>query len=154
LTMKQRLERENQPAVLSAASRFLQQLTDGRYSRIWTPLERKAIRLDDESGRSWDLADLSGGTREQVFLSLRLALIEGYAKQGIEMPVVLDDVLVNFDHRRTEAAVAMLQKLAESGRQILMFTCHDHIAEMFRSHGATPQTLPGRGSTGTQRLAG
>ena len=47
---------------------------------------------------------LSGGTREQLFLAVRMAAVRQLAQQGIELPMVFDDVLVNFDQLRTEAA--------------------------------------------------
>ena len=50
------------------------------------------LYADDASGDAWQLEQLSRGTREQVFLSLRLALISGFAQRGIQVPTVLDDV--------------------------------------------------------------
>ena len=58
------------------------------------------------------------------------------------LPVVLDDVVVNFDQMRTEAAVETLMDFAGGGRQVLLFTCHRHLAQLFETAGATPIRLP------------
>ncbi|MFQ5734801.1 MAG: ATP-binding protein, partial [Planctomycetaceae bacterium] len=154
-SLKSRFERERQPPVLAKASEFLHRLTGRRYGRVWTPLGRRRLRIDDAHRDTWGLGDLSGGTREQVFLALRLALIEAFVDSGVELPIILDDVLVNFDRTRTEAAVAMLKRLAEEGRQIIFLTCHEHIADQFRRHGVQPLALPARDEAShQQRLAG
>ena len=74
---------------------------------------------------------LSRGTREQLFLSLRLALAACYARRGAPLPLVLDDVLVNFDIERAKAAAAVLRDFAAAGHQVLIFTCHEHILRLF-----------------------
>ncbi len=57
--------------------------------------------VDTGEGEKLAVEVLSRGTREQLFLALRLALVDLYARRGKVMPLVLDDVLVNFDTRRT-----------------------------------------------------
>ena len=120
-------EEERQPETLRAASEFLDAFTDGKYGRIWTPLDDAVLRVDDAKGQSFDLGSLSCGTREQVFLSLRLALAALFARRGSSLPIVLDDVLVNFDAERTKAAGRVLRDFAKAGNQIIFFTCHEHI---------------------------
>ncbi|HKD35571.1 MAG TPA: hypothetical protein VKB78_02190, partial [Pirellulales bacterium] len=58
------------------------------------------------------------------------------------MPLVLDDVLVNFDEDRTRAAAAVIQDFAAAGHQLFVFTCHEHLAAMFKSLGVTVRRLP------------
>ena len=65
---------------------------------------RGRLRVDDARGKTLTTEMLSSGTREQVFLSLRLALVTLYAQRGVNLPLVLDDVLVNFDETRARAA--------------------------------------------------
>ncbi len=55
----------------------------------------------------------------------------------------MDDLFVNFDLERTEAAVDCLLEVASGGQQILFFTCHEHVAAMFRKRGTEPLWLPG-----------
>ena len=60
-----------------------------------------------------------------------LGLVSTFAKRGVRLPVILDDVLVNFDAPRARAAAAVLNDFAQHGHQIFVFTCHEHIARMF-----------------------
>jgi hypothetical protein len=141
-SVKELYERDRQPEVLQEASQFLERLTEGRYRRVWTPLGEPALRVDDEAQQSLPIELLSTGAREQLFLALRLALVIRYARGGKSLPLVLDDVLVNFDTRRARAAAAMMLEFAASGHQLLLFTCHEHIAETFRALECDVRQLP------------
>jgi uncharacterized protein YhaN len=129
--VREEYENQRQPETLREASRWLQKMTAGRYTRVWTPLDEDSLLLDDESGQVWPLESLSSGTRETVYLALRLALIEGYRQRGVMLPVVLDDVLVNCDAQRTELAIHALCEFSGLGHQVFFFTCHEHVKECF-----------------------
>ncbi|MFM7071217.1 MAG: ATP-binding protein, partial [Planctomycetota bacterium] len=137
-------ESTRQPETLREASIFLHRLTQGQYVRVWTPIEDKVLRVDDTQGRSLGLEKLSSGTREAVFLSLRLALVAGYARRGATLPLILDDVLVNFDTARVQSAARVLCEFARQGHQLMMFTCHEHILRIFQEAGAEARLLPNR----------
>jgi uncharacterized protein YhaN len=142
--IRARVERNNQPEILKHASEYLDRLTLEKYHNIWTPLGQRHIVVDDDKGESLKVEHLSNGTREQVFLAIRLAMVKDFAERGVEIPMVLDDVVVNFDQVRTEAAVQTLMEFADAGQQILLFTCHLHLAHMFESQGIEPIWLPAR----------
>ncbi len=135
-------ETHRQPQTLIDASRYFEQLTEGQYVRIWTPLTDMSLRVDMVSGESLPLDVLSCGTREAVFLSLRLALVADFARRGVMLPLVLDDVLVNFDRQRAHAAAKVLGTFAQQGHQVLMFTCHEHIVQLFQSLQVEIRHLP------------
>jgi uncharacterized protein YhaN len=138
-------ERERQPETLQEASRYLAQMTSGRYTRVWTPLGEHLLRVDDSQGNSLPVEVLSRGTREQLFLCLRLALVASYARRGVRLPLVLDDVFVNFDAGRARAAAGVLRDFAAEGHQLLVFTCHEHTVKFFKLLKATVRELPLRG---------
>ena len=142
--IRQIYETERQPETLAEASTYLVRLTEGRYQRIWTPLSEDKLRVDTEDGESLPLDVLSQGTREAVFVSLRLALAAAYARRGALLPLVLDDVLVNLDVRRAKAAAEVLRDFANSGHQMLLFTCHQHIMELFHAADVEVRALPTR----------
>ena len=143
-----KFERERQPETLREASSFLAQLTDGKYVRIWTPLGTNQLKIDHRDGNPLPLEVLSRGTREAVFIALRLSLAAAYARRGVMLPLVLDDVLVNFDGERALHAAETLRTFAELGHQVLMFTCHDHIVDIFHSIGVEVRQLPAQGVPG------
>ncbi len=141
-------EHERQPETLQEASHYLDRLTQGHYHRVWTPLGEHSLRVDDAEGRSLAVESLSRGTREQLFLSLRLALASSYAKRGAPLPLVLDDVLVNYDAERAKAAAAVLRDFAAAGHQLIVFTCHEHIMKMFQTLHVPVSQLPNNAEPG------
>jgi uncharacterized protein YhaN len=142
--MRLRYERRRQPAALAAAAKYLSRLTSGRYVNVWSPLGERTLKVDDSRGRTLGVDQLSRGTREQLLIAVRLAVADQFRAAGIELPLVLDDVLVNFDSGRTATAVDLLMELAADGRQILFFTCHEHLASMFENRGVRVLRLPDR----------
>jgi len=141
-------ENERQPETLREASSFLKQLTEGKYVRVWTPLGKNALRIDNEKGQSLPLEVLSRGTREAVFIALRLSLAAAYSRRGVTLPLVLDDVLVNFDSIRATSAAKVLRDFAALGHQVIMFTCHEHIMKLFHSIDVQVRVLPNQGEPG------
>jgi uncharacterized protein YhaN len=141
-------ETERQPETLREASAFLSQLTEGKYVRVWTPLGKNQLRIDNANGQALPLEVLSRGTREAVFIALRLSLAAAYARRGVTIPLVLDDVLVNFDSVRAESAAKVLRDFATLGHQVVMFTCHEHIMKVFWNIGVQVRVLPPQGEPG------
>ena len=142
-TMRHRFETDNISGTLTTASSYMHRISSGRYHRIWGPLGENFLCVDDEYGRTFRVEQLSGGTREQLFLAIRFALVREFARRGVELPVVMDDLFVNFDEERTVAAVECLIEVANEGQQVLFFTCHQHLAELFRKKNVEPLWLPG-----------
>jgi uncharacterized protein YhaN len=145
-------ETERQPETLREASAFLNQLTEGKYVRIWTPLGKNQLRVDNRSGQALPLEVLSRGTREAVFIALRLSLAAAYSRRGVVLPLVLDDVLVNFDSIRAESAAKVLRDFAGLGHQVIMFTCHEHIMKIFNHIGVEVRVLPNQGAPGIAEI--
>jgi hypothetical protein len=137
-------EKFRQPETLREASTYMAQLTAGKYKRIWTPLANDILLVDTEDGKALPVEVLSRGTREQLFVSLRLALVAAYARRGIHLPMILDDVFVNFDASRTKTAVSVLREFAREGHQLLVFTCHEHIWRLFAEVKADTRRIPNR----------
>lgn len=145
-------ETERQPETLREASAFLKQLTEGKYVRVWTPLGKNALRIDNDKNQSLPLEVLSRGTREAVFIALRLSLAAAYSRRGVTLPLVLDDVLVNFDTIRARSAAKVLQDFASLGHQVIMFTCHEHIMRMFHDIHVQVRVLPAHGQSGEAKI--
>lgn len=142
--IQQEYEQHRQPETLQRASEYFRHLSGGRYRRVWTPMTERKLLVEQSNGETLPIELLSRGTREQLFLCLRLALIGRYSEQGIELPMVLDDLLVNFDQRRAALAADLLVRFAGQGHQLLVFTCHEHIAALFRQRECALRSLPDR----------
>ena len=131
---REEFQRERQPALMQAASRYLSTLTLGRYTGVRAVIGEKEQDLEIIEGEAHAkrVNELSRGTAEQLFLAMRFALIEEYARKVESMPVVLDDILVNFDPERATAACRVIMDLSERF-QILFLTCHPETISMFES---------------------
>jgi uncharacterized protein YhaN len=60
---------------------------------------------------------------------LRIGLAETFAERAEALPLILDDVLVNFDPERAASIAEVLAETAER-HQVLFFTCHPHLGEL------------------------
>jgi hypothetical protein len=142
--IREEYEQNRQPETLREASSYMSQLTGGKYTRIWTPLAHDILFVDTAEGQPLSVQVLSRGTREQLFVSLRLALVSAYGRRGIHLPMILDDVFVNFDAGRTRTACSVLRDFAKQGHQLLVFTCHEHVWQMFKEIKVDCRRIPNR----------
>ncbi len=127
-----RFEKENQPEMIATVSRLLSQMTGGKYiefDRSGGGKQHVLIRRADGVERTPD--QLSTGTREQLYLAIRLAYVLHYCEKNQPLPIIIDDVLVNFDEARTRQTLATLADVSRSA-QVLFFTCHPHMVRLAR----------------------
>jgi len=122
-------EQERQPGVIREAQSFFSKMTLGRYSRIYAPLNEAKIYVEDKDGRQKDILDLSRGTAEQLYLTIRFGFIREFNKRSESLPIIFDDILVNFDPERFRAACEAIKELAKTN-QILYFTCHPESVDL------------------------
>jgi uncharacterized protein YhaN len=106
-------------------------MTDAKYLRIGFSSEEKAFMVFDSQDRIKDPLVLSRGAREQMYLAIRFGLIKSFESSGVILPVMTDDVLVNFDPKRARGAAEAFSALAET-HQILFFTCHPETVEILK----------------------
>jgi uncharacterized protein YhaN len=78
-----------------------------------------------------EVGQLSRGTAEQLYLSLRFGFIREFSKTTESLPIIMDEILVNFDPRRARATAETIIELSKE-QQILFFTCHPQMAGLFR----------------------
>ncbi|UQZ36096.1 chromosome segregation protein SMC [Paenibacillus sp. PK3_47] len=128
-------EQEKQPQVLQLASAYFAKLTEGEYRRIIMTMGHKELKAEHKDAGLLDSGLLSRGTAEQLYLAIRLALAGTMTRQA-RLPLLFDDLFVNFDERRLHAALSLIGELS-AARQIVMMTCHRHIAE------ASARLIPG-----------
>ena len=114
--------------LLARASAIMATVTQGAFLGLELDFE-----LEDEpivvglrsSGERLPSSAMSEGTRDQLYLALRLAAVEERAVRHA-MPFIADDLLVNGDDDRCAAIFGALGQLAETS-QVLCFTHHEHL---------------------------
>jgi len=124
-------ERHRGP-LLELATTVFAQLTEGAFTELVPDHdgERQELLAIRPGGESCRPAAMSDGTRDQLYLALRLAGIEHQLGAMAEpLPVVLDDILIHFDDARSAAALRALAGLGTK-TQVLLFTHHHRVVEL------------------------
>lgn len=150
----ERYRERSQGPLLARAGQLFAGLTLGAHEGLVVDGEAAALWARRADGRLVPLEGLSDGTRDQLYLALRLAALELYLDSAQAMPFIADDLFVNYDDGR---ALAGLRQLAEVSRhtQVIFLTHHEHMAELARAnladqthiielHGGGPAGYTGR----------
>jgi uncharacterized protein YhaN len=131
---KERYRTRLQDSLLSRAGEFFKTLTDQAF--IGLDIDNvegadvlTAVRTPGQPDPRVRVAGLSDGTRDQLFLALRLAGIEQHFRDREPVPLIIDDVLVSFDDARARTTLKCLGELAAK-TQVLLFTHHRHVVDL------------------------
>uniref|UniRef100_UPI003569870E ATP-binding protein n=1 Tax=Paenibacillus sp. TaxID=58172 RepID=UPI003569870E len=127
---KRLFEHDKQPFVMQRASQDFAFITEGRFERMLAPIGEQRVIAQRQDGQLVETSRLSRGTAEQMYVCIRFALADEYAANGVRMPLVMDDLFVNFDDDRLARSLDLLQRVSERG-QLLLFTCHRHVVDAY-----------------------
>jgi uncharacterized protein YhaN len=125
---------QEQP-LLKRASELFSLLTAGSFAGIEQEFdENDAVQLVGrrDVDHTVCVPAMSEGTRDQLYLALRLSYLEDYAKNAEPMPFIADDLLTNFDDERTQKGIAALAAIGNHIQPIL-FTHHHRVVELAQS---------------------
>ena len=123
-------ESKKQPEVYQLANDIFSDMTAGKWTTI--SFEDEAIYAINDEHEKKTPEFLSTGTCQQLYLSLRIALLLSASEVGRGLPVVADDILINFDAQRRSGAARALARLAQE-RQVIIFTCHKETQELLKT---------------------
>ena len=116
----------------------LKHITAGRYQQVKIDPNSLSIRiLAPERKELVETAQLSTGTRDLIYLVLRMGITQLMSNAGEKLPLLLDDPLVEFDAIRQKTALDYIKKLSEE-TQILLFTKDTHVKDWFSSSDLAP----------------
>lgn len=127
-------EKKSQPEVYRIASELFALMTDNAWCSVRINPDNQ-IEVTDALMTTRPPELLSLGTRQQLYLALRIALLVTAENVGASLPILADDILVNFDDERRRGAARALAYLAEH-RQVILFTCHADVVTLLQ--GADP----------------
>ena len=123
----------------SAGSTGLQRISDafasltcGAYSIVGAEVKGQTVLQAVEASfpREWkDIAQLSEGTRDQLYLALRFVAIKDFVAAGSKLPFIADDILQTFDDVRARATLAALAELSQQV-QVIVLTHHPHVVTL------------------------
>lgn len=131
----ERYRQKNQNPVLDAAGGYFTMITIGAFDGLRADYDEKGdpiIKAIRQDGRALTVREMSDGSRDQLFLALRLGGLEKYISNNGPMPFIVDDVLVHFDDDRSAAAFAGMGRLAQQ-TQVIFFTHHQHLVDLAKA---------------------
>ncbi len=126
-----RVHRDIAPRLQASLNRWLPVVTRGRYVDATVDPRSLTVRVRARGGPWREAELLSFGTAEQVYLLLRLALVEHLTAGHDTCPLLLDDVTVHADRQRTQAILELLLAVSAE-RQVVLFTQEDQVAQWAR----------------------
>src|SRR5215471_7475892 len=121
------------PILMRAKSLFAE-LTDGAYTGLRADINDRGETIliaEDARRGSLEVDALSDGTVDPLYLALRLAVVQEHNATHEPLPFVADDLLLNLDNERAQAALRTLAAMAASS-QVLLFTHHAHMVDLAR----------------------
>ena len=133
---RQKFEAERQPRVVQHARDFFAHITGQRYNRLYVPMGERTITVEDHTGARKLPRQLSRGTREQLYLALRFGLVREFGEHAEHLPVMVDEVLVNFDPERAQLAAECFAQISKTN-QVIVFTCHPDMVDLFANMPGT-----------------
>lgn len=147
-----RFTQDNEPVLLQLTHQFLSRLTGGRYISVDQAAGSDgSFCVRNARGEAIEPSKLSTGTREQLYLAIRMAFITHYTEQHEPLPVLMDDCFVNFDDARTRLALQTLLGWGDSVQTILL-SCHGRVVQQLADLAPdTPVICLDRHTTHTAR---
>ena len=133
-----RFRERHQPDVIRRGAEYVAHITSGRYRALKAGEggDDAMLYAMQEEGPPRDVAGpLSTGTKEQIYLALRLAVIDHLDQERERLPLFLDESFVNWDAERRNQGLRLLKSLAQH-RQIFVFTCHQEVSDRLQTLGA------------------
>lgn len=125
----ERFRSEASPFLQSRASEWLERLSDGKYEQVRIG-QNFSLSLEDQGEkRYFEEVYYSSGTRDLLWIALRLAVGEMIMSHSPSLPLLMDDSLTQLDRERKMTAIRALEKAArEQGRQIILLTAEGEAA--------------------------
>jgi len=123
-----RYREEKQGPLLERAGSIFSTLTSGSFRKLVVDFEREPMVLEGlrSDGKPVGISGLSDGTRDQLYLALRLAALEMHLEQAMPLPFIADDLFINYDDVRSKAGFEALRALSEQ-TQVIFLSHHDHL---------------------------
>lgn len=127
----ERFRESKQGPMLARASDVFKGLTQGAFTRLIVNYESEPLKLSGQraTGELVDIDGMSEGTRDQLYLALRLAALELHLAQTVPLPFIADDLFINYDDGRARAGLQALAELSQM-TQVIFLSHHAHLVPL------------------------
>lgn len=116
--------------VMTLTGDYFAHMTSERYDKVIPPQGNGLFQVEDSENIRYTVEELSQGTIDQLYVSLRFAIAKAMRDQ-FDLPLLIDDAFVHFDETRTTQTIHLLEHLSKE-QQVIFFTCKADIAEQFK----------------------
>ena len=143
------LSKENQDEIINLAKGYFSTITNGFYEDL--EIENNYLVGVRKKSNSKFIVDnilahdifdeqirvehtkMSEGTRDQLFLALRLAFISLFnSKSQKKLPFLVDDIFINFDEDRIKSGLNLLKDFSNT-TQVIFFTHSKRVEELSKN---------------------
>lgn len=126
------IKRDFAPVVNSNASKIINLITDCKYKELKVDEDLVLRTTDPYLKDIVPVSVLSNGTIDQMYLALRIALVQTIEKEYEKLPLILDEILSQYDEIRSLNTIRMLKEISDE-RQVIFFTCKSRELDMVKS---------------------
>lgn len=131
----EQFRRQHRDPILMRTSSYFAKLTCGGFAAVesdFDETDQSVLVGVRENGEHVRVEAMSTGTRDQLYLALRLATLEHYLDSAHPLPFVVDDILIQFDDMRARATLDALADFSAK-TQVILFTHHASVVEQART---------------------
>src|SRR5690625_1239425 len=114
--------------IIHITTTYFKRITNGAYEQVYAPMNKTPFQVESSSNVRYAVGELSQGTIDQLYVSLRLAIGQVMSKK-YKIPFIIDDAFVHFDQKRTEQIINILKEVSKS-HQVILFTCKENVADL------------------------
>ena len=119
------------PKFTQNLSNSINKISSGKYNKV-TISDENGMIIENKKGEYIEADKLSVGTIDQLYLSLRLSMIDELTKE--KLPIILDETFAYFDNERLANALKFINESLE-GHQAIIFTCTNREKEILEKLG-------------------
>lgn len=125
--LSKNIHKQFAPTINRRVGNVISEITNGKYKIVKIDPNLEISVTNPETGQIVSINNLSGGTIDQLYFSLRFGIIKSMADK--KLPLILDDCFIQYDDVRLENILEFLLKISNE-RQIILFTCQKREIEL------------------------
>ena len=119
------------PKFTNSLSNSIKKISDNKYNRV-TINDENGMIVENSRGEYIEAMRLSTGTIDQLYLSLRLSMVDELTKENL--PIILDETFAYFDDERLANSLKFIYE-SLNGHQAIIFTCTNREKEILEKLG-------------------
>ncbi|MDD2447235.1 MAG: hypothetical protein PHY91_06060, partial [Tissierellia bacterium] len=129
IELSKNIQNQFVPQINNQVGKLLKRITKNKYSGVRISNKLDIDILNPSSNELISINNLSTGTIDQLYFSLRFGIINSITTDSI--PLILDDCFTQYDNNRLRNILELLIDISKN-RQIILFSCHSREGDILR----------------------